>query len=138
MGDNINLTEVKQQVRQYIGIRDEVGLLTGRQNELKKRLMSTLEELEPNDNGHREVTFNDDAIGNIRVIRQRKVSKTLDIDIAEDILTKKGIKDTCIKMIPILDEDAIMVAFYEGYLTEADIDSMFPPKESYAFLVKTE
>jgi hypothetical protein len=138
MGDNINLTEVKQQVRQYIGIRDEVGLLTGRQNELKKRLMSTLEELEPNDNGHREVTFSDDAIGNIRVIRQRKVSKTLDIDIAEDILTKKGIKDTCIKMIPILDEDAIMVAFYEGYLTEADIDSMFPPKESYAFLVKTE
>ncbi len=39
-------------------------------------------------------------------------------------------------MIPTLDESAIMAAFYEGKLSEADIDSMFPEKITYAFLVK--
>ena len=38
-------------------------------------------------------------------------------------------------MVPVLDEDAIMSAFYEGYLTEEDIDAMFPSKTSYAFIV---
>ena len=138
MGDNINLVEVRQQVRQYIGIKDEVATLTNRQNELKKRLMTSLEDLEPDDSGHRSLVIHDDAIGQIKVIKQRRVTKSLDIEVAENILASKGIKDTCIKMIPVLDEDAIMAAFYEGYLTEDDIDSMFPPKESYAFLVKTE
>jgi hypothetical protein len=137
MGD-INLTEVTQQVRQYVGIKDELSLLTNRQNELKKRLMGTLEEVDPDDSGHRTIAISDDTLGQVKVIRQRRVTKSLDIEVAEDILTKKGIKDTCLKMVPVLDEDAIMVAFYEGYLTEEDIDTMFPPKESYAFLVKTE
>ena len=58
------------------------------------------------------------------------------MDVAEDILTKKGIKEACIKMMPILDESAIMAAFYEGHLTEQDIDTMFPSKVSYAFIVE--
>ena len=57
------------------------------------------------------------------------------MDLAEAILINKGIKDQCIKMVPTLDEGAIMAAFYEGYLTEEDIDTMFPSKESFAFLV---
>jgi len=40
--------------------------------------------------------------------------------------------------VPMLDEDAIMSAFYSGYLTEEDIDAMFPAKVSYAFLVDTK
>jgi hypothetical protein len=35
----------------------------------------------------------------------------------------------------VLDESAIMSAFYEGYLTEEDIDTMFPAKESFAFIL---
>lgn len=38
-------------------------------------------------------------------------------------------------MVPQIDEAAIMAAFYEGYLTEEDIDTMFPSKVTYAFIV---
>jgi len=41
-------------------------------------------------------------------------------------------------MVPTLDESAIMAAFYEGYLTEEDIDAMFPAKESFAFIVENK
>ena len=131
----MDLEQIKNTVRQYIRLKDEVGVLTTRQNQLKSRLLETLDEVEADDKGHRTLTITDDVVGSVKLIKQRRVSKSLDMDVAETILTQKGIKDTCIKMVPTLDEGAIMSAFYEGYLTEADIDAMFPSKESYAFLL---
>lgn len=131
----MNLEEIKKSVRQFIRLKDEVGVLTTRQNQLKSRLMDELNNVEPDDRGHRVFEFTDEDYGDIKITKQRKVFKNLDMDIAEEILTRKGIRDTCIKMVPTLDEGAIMSAFYEGYLTEEDIDSMFPAKESYAFLL---
>ena len=45
------------------------------------------------------------------------------------------VKEDCIIMIPTVSEDAIMAAFYKGQLSEEDIDSMFPAKVSYAFVL---
>lgn len=134
----MELSEVKRNLRQYLALKDELGVLTKRQNELKARLTEVVDEVEANESGHRVFNVEDDIAGEVTLTRQRRVSKTLDMDVAEDILTKKGIKDTCIKMVPMLDEDAIMSAFYSGYLTEEDIDAMFPAKVSYAFLVDTK
>ena len=131
----MELSVVKNNVRQYLAIKGEINLLSSRQNELKARLDSAMEDVEVNESGHRVLVIKDDVTGDVKITRQRKVSKNLDIDKAEEVLAKKGIKDACIKMVPVLDEDAIMSAFYEGYLTEEDIDAMFPSKTSYAFIV---
>lgn len=131
----MDIDSIKKYARQYIVLKDEVGVLTTRQNELKSRIMTDLDELEPDMNGHRVFEFTDPNMGDVKLTKQRRVSKTLDMNVAETILTQKGIKDTCIKMVPTLDESAIMSAFYEGYLTEEDIDAMFPAKESYAFIL---
>jgi hypothetical protein len=58
------------------------------------------------------------------------------MSVAEDLLKERGIYDKCVKMIPVLQEDAIMSCVYTGELSEADVDTMFPAKISYAFLVK--
>lgn len=131
----MDLDSIKKYARQFIVLKDEVGVLTSRQNELKSRIMKELDVVEPDMNGHRVYEFADEHLGDIKLTKQRRVSKTLDMQIAEDILTRKGIKDACIKMVPVLDEAAIMSSFYEGLLTEEEIDAMFPAKESYAFLV---
>lgn len=131
----MSIDDIKSTARQFIRLRDEISLLTGRQSELKKRMTASLDELEPDDRGHRALKIEDDVFGEIKITKQRRVSKTLDMDIADKILTEKGIKNTCVKMVPTLDEAAIMSAFYEGYLTEEDIDAMFPAKESYALIV---
>ena len=57
------------------------------------------------------------------------------MDVADTLLVERGIKDDCIIMIPTVSEDAIMAAFYKGQLSEEDIDSMFPAKVSYAFVL---
>lgn len=131
--------DLKRTIRQYLSLKDEVDLLSKRQTELKKRLSEAVDSSgKMNDRGHKVLEVSDDIKGSVKLMRQRKVSKTLDISVAEDILTKRGIKDACIKMIPMLDESAIMAAFYEDRLTEEDIDAMFPEKVTYAFLVNVE
>lgn len=134
-GDVMEDKELKNNIRQYLLIKDELDFVTKRQLELKQRLIAAVEEVEADDRGHRVLVVEDETIGNVTLTRQRRVIKSLDMAVAEDILTKKGIKDTCIKMIPSIDEGAIMAAFYENYLTEEDIDLMFPSKVSYAFLL---
>ena len=109
----MNLEEIKSNVRQYIRLKDEVGVLTTRQTQLKMRLLASLDEVEPDDRGHRILDLTDETVGEVRLTKQRRVSKTLDMSIAEDILKKKKIYDQCIKMVPMIDEAAIMSAFYE-------------------------
>lgn len=131
----MNEDTLKKYARQYVVLKDELGVLSNRQSELKARILAELDTAKPNMNGHRVFEFEDQHMGEIKVTKQRRVSKALDMQVAEEILTRKGIKDACIKMIPTLDEAAIMSAFYEGHLTEEDIDSMFPAKESYALII---
>lgn len=122
-------------VRQYIGIKQQADAISKRQDALKKELLAIVDGASPDEKGHKIMVVEDDTVGEVTMTRQRRVSKTLDMSVAESILERKGIKDQCIKMVPTLDEAAIMSAFYEGYLTEEDIDTMFPSKVSYAFLL---
>ena len=55
---------------------------------------------------------------------------------AEELLESRGLLDQCVQMIPVLDEEEIMKAYYEGELDEEDIDTMFPEKESFALILK--
>ena len=109
----MDLNDIKSNVRQYLRLKDEVSVLTTRQTELKKRLLSSLDEVEPDDRGHRVLNVTDDLVGEVRLTKQRRVSKTLDMDVAEEILKNKKIYDQCVKMVPVLDEGAIMSAFYD-------------------------
>ena len=131
----MDVESIKKYARQYVVLKDELGNLTSRQTELKSRIMNELDQLEPDMNGHKVFEFNDKDLGEVKLTKQRRVSKTLDMSIADEVLTRKGIRGACIKTIEVLDEAAIMSAFYEGYLTEQEIDAMFPAKESYAFLL---
>lgn len=131
----LNFEDFKKNALQFVGLKDQINTLTSRQSEIKTRLLKELETVDPDDKGHRAVSFEDAAVGSIRVTRQRRVSKTLDMDVAEKILKEKGIYDECTKVEVTLDDSKIMSALYKGQLTEQDIDTMFPEKESFAFIV---
>jgi tetrahydromethanopterin S-methyltransferase subunit A len=128
----MNTDAIKEDIRQFKALKDNIDLLTTRQSDIKKRLMSSIDEFGTTDEkGHIILSVDDEE----QIMKQKRVSKTLDLSAAEIILTKKGIRETCIKMVPTLDEAAIMAAFYNGHLTEEEIDTMFPAKATYAFIV---
>jgi hypothetical protein len=133
----MSLNDLKSNLRQYLALKKEVEVLSKRQDEIKSRLKLTVEAAgETDDRGHVTLKVEDDIIGDVTLTQQRRVSKTLDMNVAEDLLKERGIYDKCVKMVPVLQEDAIMSCVYTGELSEADVDNMFPAKVSFAFLVK--
>lgn len=122
-------------VREYSGARAQTTLLSAREGELKRRLSTIVEEYgEADEKGHLWLQLPESAGGYISLQRQRRVSRALDEDKAERILAAAGITEQCYRMEPVLDQDAVMAALYEGTLTEAQIDEMWPQKISYAFV----
>lgn len=135
----MDLDDIKRNVRQYLSLKGEIDLLTKRQTELKARLTTVLDaDGQVDDRGHVRLKVLDEIKGEVTLVKQRKVFKNLDMSIADTLLEERGIKDKCIKMVPTLDEAAIMASYYEGLLTEEDIDAMFPEKVVYAFIVDTK
>jgi len=132
----MDINQVRELVRQAAALKEQTDLLTKRQSEIKARLTEVVDELgEVDGRGH--ITFEvDDSVSGIKSIsKQRRVSQSIDMDVAESILAVKELTADCVKQVPVLDEDAIMAAYYQGKLTEEDIDKMFPKKVSYAFLM---
>jgi hypothetical protein len=128
----MDIESVKQTLKQYLALKAETDLLADRAAELKKRLTEGVEELgKVDDRGHTIL-----EIDGTKLTKQRKVSKPLDIDIATTLLKEKNLYEKCVELVPVLQDNEILACVYTGELTEADIDTMFPSKVSYAFLVK--
>lgn len=133
----MSMEDIKATLRQYLAFKGEADLITNRVNELKKRLTEDVEQFgEESANGHFSLTVEDSIKGDVKLTKQRRVSNPLDLEVAEKLLEERGIKEECIKMVPTLDDAAIMAAHYQGKLSEEDIDAMFPAKVSWAFIVK--
>lgn len=131
-----DLGPVRREVQQYVSLKEEASAIDDRINTIKKRLITYAEEQgTPNEKGSLVFPINDDVTGTKSVVRQRRVSKVFNESLANSILDK-GVFDECTKTITVLDEDAVMGAYYAGKLTDEDIDTMFPEKITWALVLE--
>lgn len=127
-----DIKSLTNEAKQFLALKEQIKFLTERQTEIKKRLQDALTaDGEVDGRGHVTLELDED----IKITNQRRESRTLNEDVAETILKEKGIYDECVKMVPVLQEDAIMAAVYKEQITEADVDKMFPAKVTYAFIL---
>jgi len=132
----MDLTQVKNYVLQASTLKAQIDDLSKLHSEIKSQLTEAIDEYgETDGRGHVVLELEVEVNGIRSISKQRRVSTSIDTDAAESILTKKELYEKCVRMEPMLDEDAIMAAYYKGELTEEDIDTMFPKKVSYAFLM---
>lgn len=122
-------------VRAFLTLKRRIDDLVKEQSELKTYLSDVVDEFGEFDaKGHRIFELPEEVEGYVSLQRQRRVSQKLDPEEAERILKEKNLTDRCYKLLPVLDEDAVMACLYEGLLTEEDIDTMFPKTETWAFI----
>lgn len=127
-----DIKSLTNEAKQFLALKEQIKFLTDRQTEIKKRLQDALTENgETDGRGHVTLELDED----IKITNQRRESRTLNENLAETLLKEKGIYDECIKMVPTLQQDAIMAQVYKGTLTEAEIDELFPAKVTYAFIL---
>jgi len=132
-----SLEEIRKEVQQYVFLKEEVTAIEARVGTLRKRILAAVEEIgETNEKGSLVLPINDHVSNTANVIKQRRVSKAFDEDKADNLLKEKGLFDSVTKTITVLDQDAVMAAYYDGKLTDEDIESMFPEKVSWALVLE--
>ena len=81
------------------------------------------------------VTTPEEVEGYVSIKKQRRVSRKINKDVAEELIALKGMEDKLFKTIRVVDEDALMAALYEGELTEDEIDLMYPQQIVWALVM---
>jgi len=139
INENTNdaLEPLRREVQQYVSLKDEVTSIESRVATLRKRILSAVEDMgETNEKGSLVLPINDPTSNTTNIVKQRRVSKVFDEDKANDLLKEKGLFDSVTKTITVLDQDAVMAAYYDGKLTDEDIETMFPEKVTWALILE--
>jgi hypothetical protein len=132
-----SLDPIRKEVQQYVFLKEEVTAIESRVSSLRKRIMTAVEDLgKTNEKGSLVLPINDLTSNTASVIKQRRVSKVFDEDRANSLLAEKGLAESCTKTITVLDQDAVMAAYYDCKLTDEDIETMFPEKVSWALILE--
>jgi hypothetical protein len=129
--------DLTAQVREYVTLKKTMEGLDARHKELRDKLFEKITLAgEEDDKGNIQLELGVDIDGIRRIEKQRRVTRKLDEDKAEQILTELGLKDEMYVMQPVLQEDLLMAAHWDGKISEEAIDEMFPAKVVWALMTK--
>lgn len=132
-----NPDDLSSQIREYAQVKKTLEDMETRQKELREQLFAALDDLGyEDDKGNIQLDLDSEISGIVRIEKQRRVSRKLDEDVAEQIIEDNNLSDDVYKMVRTIDEDALMAAHYEGKLSEDEIDRMFPAKVTWALMTK--
>jgi hypothetical protein len=65
--------------------------------------------------------------------RTRRRSKVLDTDKAMALIKKKGLQESCLTTIVVVDEDALLAANFEEKISDKELAAIYEEKDTYAF-----
>jgi len=128
-----NPDDLQSQVREYVKLKESMAFMESRQQELRAKIFSHIEtDGEENTAGSPSI-YLDEPIGAYqRVQKTRRVKRVIDEEIAERIIEETGIGQDVYEMKRVIDEGALMSAYYEERITEEQLDEMFPSKVTWA------
>jgi hypothetical protein len=125
------------QISEYVKVKASLDILTTRQKELRDKLFEQLDQFgEEDSKGNIQLELDSAIDGVARLEKQRRVTRTLNELVAEEIIEANGLGEEVYKTVRQIDEDALMAAHYEGKISEEDLDNMFPAKVVWALMTK--
>lgn len=128
-----NPDDLASQVREYVRLKASIDMMESRSKELREKLMAELDQSgEEDDKGNVMLDLGFDADGVVRLEKQRRSSRKLNESKAEEIIEAAGIGDDVYEMKRVINEDALMSAFWEEKITEEQLDEMFPVTVTWA------
>ena len=125
------------QVTEYIRLKASIKAMETRAKELNKVLMDKIDEQGDEDgDGNWILNLENSIDGFTYLEKQRRASRKLNESVAETILSSLGIEDEVYEMVKTLSEEKLMAAYYDGKVTEEQLDSMFPVTIQWALWTK--
>ena len=128
--------ELIAQAKEFAFAKKQIDILEKRQKELREQLFNHIEERgEVDDKGNIILELPEELDDVFSITKQRRVTRKIDEDVAFDIIDEKGLRDKLIKIVEVIDEDALMAALYNDELTEDEIDEMYPQSVVWALVM---
>jgi hypothetical protein len=125
------------QVAEYIRLKASMKLMETRTKELNKLITEKIDQTGYEDSeGNWIIDLENDIDGISRLEKQRRASRKLDESVAENIIIAAGLEDEVYEMVKTISEEKLMAAYYDGKITEQQLDSMFPVNVSWALWTK--
>jgi hypothetical protein len=128
-----NPDDFDSQIREYVKIKSSMEIFEARSKELREKLFSVLdnEGLE-DEKGNLQFDLETAVDGVVRLEKQRRSTRKLNEFRAEEIIDELGIGDDVYEMKRVINEDALMAAFYQDKISEEQLDEMFPVNVTWA------
>ena len=121
------------QIKEFIRVKASLEILESRQKELRDKLFSIIDlQGDVDEKGNIQLVLDEAIDGIVRIEKQRRASRKLDELKADEIIADLGIGDEVYEMKRVINEDALMAAFYEEKITETQLDEMFPVHITWA------
>lgn len=129
--------DVGTQIREYLQVKASMELLETRQKALRETLLTYIDANgEFDDKGNVFLELGSAVDGVVRLEKQKRVSRKLDEDSAEQILANNSLEDDVYEVVRVVNEDKLMAVFYEGKLTEDELERIYPAKVVWALTTK--
>ncbi|CAB4128674.1 hypothetical protein UFOVP111_57 [uncultured Caudovirales phage] len=118
---------LEAQVSEYAKLKASMEVLEARSKQLREKLFEHLDtEGFEDEKGNIQLDLPSPIDGVLRIEKQRRATRKLDEVTAETLIEEIGLADEVYEMKRVINEDALMAAFYEGKITEQQLDDMFP------------
>lgn len=125
--------DIKSQIREYVKLKASEDIIKKRTAELRDVIFAEIDQDGyEDDRGNHQLDLDEAVDGVYRLEKQRRTKRVLNEAKAEEIITELGLNEQLYDMKPVLNEDALMAAFYEDKITEDQLDEMFPLSITWA------
>lgn len=125
--------DIKFQIAEYVKLKASEDLIKKRTAELRDIIFAEIDQDGyEDDKGNHQLDLEEAVDGVYRLEKQRRTKRTLNEAAAEEILADLELTDEVFEMKPVLNEDALMAAFYEGKITDEQLDNIYPLTVTWA------
>lgn len=115
------------QIREFVKLKEAVAHMEARQDELKAKLYAAMDSSGyEDDKGNIQLELDEPVDGVWRLEKQRRTKRKLDEARAEQLLADLGLTEEVYELKPVINEDALMAAFYEEKISEEQLDEIYP------------
>jgi hypothetical protein len=129
--------DFETQVREYVRLKATMKAMEARTKELHTKFMEKIElEGQEDSEGNLILDLPFDADGFTKLEKQRRATRKLDETLAETVIAETGLEEEVYEYVKTLSEEKLMAAYYDGKITEEQLDSMFPTKVTWALWTK--
>lgn len=125
--------DIKSQIREYVKLKASEDMIKKRTAELRDIIFAEIDQDGyEDDKGNHQLDLEEAIDGVYRLEKQRRTKRVLDETKAEELISELGLNEELYEMKPVLNEDALMAAFYEEKITETQLEEMYPLNITWA------